>query len=199
MVLASRNPGKLAEFQRLLAPGGWWLRSLDEVPGGPGVGWEETAPTYLGNALLKAEKVAAGTFLPALGDDSGIEVLALGRWPGLRTARWLGEGATPAELREGLRARVAELPPDRRQAEFVCALALVVPRPGGDHFRVTVEERLGGTLLASPRGSGGFGYDPIFVPGGDERTMAEMPGEEKDRRSHRGLAVARLLNRLRSD
>ncbi|MGC8474026.1 MAG: non-canonical purine NTP pyrophosphatase, partial [Candidatus Dormibacteria bacterium] len=179
-----------------LQPTGWHLLALDEAPGGAATSWEEDRETYLGNALVKAVAAATSTRLPALGDDSGVEVAALGGWPGLNTARWLGDGATAAQLREGLQRRVADLPEERRQAAFVCALALAVPTVHGTLKTVTAEARVEGLLLASPRGRAGFGYDPIFVPAGETRTMAELDPEEKDFHSHRGRAVRQLLHSL---
>ncbi|MDA8394934.1 MAG: non-canonical purine NTP pyrophosphatase [Candidatus Dormibacteraeota bacterium] len=196
VVVASRNPGKVEEFRRLLSPAGWRLLSLDEAPQGRGTTWEEDQETYLGNALVKAVAASSSTGLPSIGDDSGVEVEALGGWPGLRTARWLGEGATAAQLREGLQRRVADLPEDRRQAAFVCALALAVPRADGTLQTVTAEARVDGWLLPRPRGGAGFGYDPIFIPSGETRTMAELDPEEKDFQSHRGRAVRQLLRAL---
>jgi XTP/dITP diphosphohydrolase len=196
VVVASRNPGKVEEFRRLLAPFGWRLLALDEAPQGSATSWEEDRETYLGNALVKAVAAATSTRLPAIGDDSGVEVAALGGWPGLHTARWLGDGATAAQLREGLQRRVADLPEARRQAAFVCALALAIPTAGGALKTLTSEARVDGSLLAMPRGRAGFGYDPIFVPAGETRTMAELDPEEKDFHSHRGRAVRQLLRSL---
>ena len=196
LVVASRNPGKVGEFRRLLDPVGWRLLSLDEAPQGSSTSWEEDEETYLGNALVKAVAAATSTRLPALGDDSGVEVQALGGWPGLRTARWLGEGATAAQLREGLQRRVADLAQDERRAAFVCALALAVPTADGALRTFTSEARVEGSLLPVPRGRAGFGYDPIFVPAGETRTMAELNPEEKDFHSHRGRAVRQLLKAL---
>ena len=196
VVVASRNPGKVAEFRRLLEPTGWRVLSLDEAPRGDETSWEENAPTYLGNALIKAVAAASTTKLPSLADDSGVEVAALGGWPGLRTARWLGEEATSTQLREGLQARVAELPESQRHAAFVCALALALPEDRHPAAAVTAEARVEGDLLPAPRGSAGFGYDPIFIPDGETRTMAELPPAEKDARSHRGRAVRALLAAL---
>ncbi len=196
LVVASRNPGKVGEFRRLLDPVGWRLLSLDEAPQGSSTSWEEDEETYLGNALIKAVAAATSTRLPALGDDSGVEVQALGGWPGLRTARWLGEGATAAQLREGLQRRVADLAQDERRAAFVCALALAVPTADGALRTFTSEARVEGSLLPVPRGRAGFGYDPIFVPSGETRTMAELNPEEKDFHSHRGRAVRQLLKAL---
>lgn len=196
MVIASRNRGKVEEFARLLRPTGWRTLPLDEAANGAGVRWVEDGATYTANAEIKAVAVANATGQPALGDDSGIEIPALGGWPGLRTARWLGEGASAAELRRGLLARVAALPEGARSAVFVCALSLAEPVPGEPPRVTTVEARLDGQILTEERGTGGFGYDPVFVPQGLGRTMAEMSEEEKDARSHRGLAVALLLLRL---
>ncbi len=196
VVVASRNPGKVAEFRRLLAPAGWRLLSLEQAPQGSATSWEEDEETYLGNAMVKAVAAATSTRLASLGDDSGVEVKALGGWPGLRTARWLGEGATAPQLREGMQRRVADLPEDRRQAAFVCALALAVPKAEGGLETLTAEARVEGLLLPRPRGLAGFGYDPIFIPSGETRTMAELDPAEKDFHSHRGRAVRELLRAL---
>ncbi|MGH7640262.1 MAG: non-canonical purine NTP pyrophosphatase [Candidatus Dormibacteria bacterium] len=194
--MASRNRGKVGELRRLLRPLGWRLLALDDVPTGELASWVEDGSTYQDNALIKARAVSEATGLPALADDSGLEVLALDGWPGLNTARWLGEGATAKQLLLGLVERVSRLPPARRQARFVCCLALV-RYPGPEHpEQVLAEGSLRGHLLTSPRGGGGFGYDPIFVPDGELRTMAEMSRAQKDGMSHRALAVGQLRSRL---
>ncbi|HEY6539122.1 MAG TPA: non-canonical purine NTP pyrophosphatase [Candidatus Dormibacteraeota bacterium] len=198
VVVASRNPGKAAELRRLLRGVSWRLLELDQAPGGHAVAWVEDGATYLANATIKAEAVAAGTGLPALADDSGLEVGALGGWPGLQTARWMGEGATPDQLLRGLVERISALSPGRRRATFVCALALVIPPDHGpDAGLFVTESRLDGTLVTEPRGRGGFGYDPIFIPHGEQRTMAEMSQAHKDEISHRALAARQLLGQLR--
>ena len=158
----------------------------------------EDGASYLENAEIKARAVCRGTGLPALADDSGIEVQALGGWPGIHTARWMGETATPAQLLQGLTDRLATLPESSRQAQFICALALAVPGSNSEIELVLTESRLEGTLVTEPRGSRGFGYDPIFIPKGEERTMAEMSQAHKDEISHRGMAARQLLARLGS-
>jgi XTP/dITP diphosphohydrolase len=197
VVVASRNRGKVAELRRLLRPARWRLLELDQAPGGAELHWVEDGSSYLGNAAIKARAACAATELPSLGDDSGIEVGALGGWPGLLTARWLGEDATPAELLEGLASRVAQLPTEQRRGSFVCALVLAVPVPDQEPRLIMAEGRLEGVLLSRPRGERGFGYDPIFVPGGEQRTMAEMSQARKDEISHRGRAARRLLGKVR--
>lgn len=197
MVVASRNPGKAAELRRLLRAVPWRLLELDQAPGGHEIEWVEDGSSYQANAAIKARAVCAGTGLPSLADDSGIEVPALGGWPGIHTARWMGEGATPAQLLAGLAARVSILAEGSRQASFVCALALAVPESGRGVSLIVAESRLDGTLVTEPRGRHGFGYDPIFIPNGEQRTMAEMSQAHKDEISHRALAAHLLLMKLR--
>ncbi len=192
--MASRNRGKVSELARLLASAGWRLVPLDSVPGGERVVWDESAADYQGNALIKAEATARATNLPAIADDSGIEVVALGGWPGLHSARWMGPEASDQDLLLGLRRRVAMLPPTERQGAFVCSLALALPEPSG--LSASVIERVRGTLLPDPRGEHGFGYDPIFIPAGETRTTAEMTASEKDAVSHRGRAARQMLAQL---
>jgi XTP/dITP diphosphohydrolase len=182
IVLASRNPGKLAEFRRLLAGTGWDLVPLDEdLPPTP-----EEGASYADNATAKARAAAQATGLPALGDDSGIEVDALGGFPGIHSARWT-EGDGPTEL---LR-RAARLPSERRSARMRAAIALAFP----DGRLLLAEGSVEGRLATAPRGSGGFGYDVIFeLP--DGRTLAEVADAEKDRLAHRGRAIRALLAQL---
>lgn len=196
VVVASRNPGKAAELRRLLRVLPWRLLELDQAPGGHEISWVEDGATYLENAAIKVRAVCAVTGLPALADDSGIEVPALGGWPGIHTARWLGEGASSTELLQGLIQRIASLPAESRRATFVCALALALPSPGNEPSLIVTEARLDGTLVTEPRGRRGFGYDPIFVPQGEQRTMAEVSQAHKDEISHRALAARRLLEIL---
>jgi XTP/dITP diphosphohydrolase len=182
VVLASRNPGKLVEFARLLAGTGWDLLPLPaRLPPAP-----EDGDTYAANALAKARAAARATGLPALADDSGIEVDALGGFPGIRSARWT-DGDGPAELL----LRAAALPPERRSARMRAAIALAWPDGGC----VLAEGSVEGRLADAPRGSAGFGYDVIFeLP--DGRTLAEVGDQEKDRLAHRGRAIRALLARL---
>ena len=185
LVLASRNDHKLRELGPLLAP-----HELVPMPAAVELP-PETGATFAENALGKARAAAAATGSPAVADDSGIEAAALGGRPGIRSARYAGEGATDEE---NLAKLLAEVPPggDTRVA-YVCALALARP-DGGEEV---VEARCEGRLTREPRGAGGFGYDPAFVPDerDDGRTMAELSPSEKDAISHRGRA-ARLLGDL---
>jgi len=188
LVLATANPGKLAELHRILAADhvDVDLIGLGEFPGAPDVA--ETEATFEGNALLKARALAAFTGLPAVADDSGICTDALNGMPGVLSARWSGgHGDDAANLRL-LLAQLSDVPDDRRGARFVCAAALVLPS-GGEYVRDGV---LRGRLIREPRGTNGFGYDPIFVPDGDDRTTAEMNSAEKDAISHRGQAFRGL-------
>jgi XTP/dITP diphosphohydrolase len=183
LVLATHNRGKLVELQRILAGLDVVLLSADDVPLEE---VEETGTTFAENALLKARAAAASSGLPSVADDSGLAVDALGGDPGVRSARYAGlHGDDEANLRLVLeRLRDA----DERAARFVCAAALVTP----DGAEWVEEGVLEGSLIDAPRGTGGFGYDPIFVPVGERRTTAEMAPEEKDAISHRGRAFRAL-------
>lgn len=191
VLLASRNPGKLVELRRILAAGTGGAVDLvgpDDaaVPSYPDV--PETGLTFAENALLKAREGVRRTGLPTVADDSGLAVDALGGAPGVFSARWSGRhGDEAANLRLML-DQLADLPDPHRGAAFVCAAALVLP---GDREHV-VEGRQVGVLTRSPRGDGGFGYDPIFVGQGQDRTNAELAPEEKDAVSHRGQAFRAL-------
>jgi XTP/dITP diphosphohydrolase len=196
VVVASRNSGKVAELRRLLRALPWRLLELDQAPSGHEIAWVEDGTSYLENAVIKALAVCAGTGLPSLADDSGIEVPALDGWPGIHTARWMGEEATPAQLLQGLTERIANLPDESRRASFVCALALALPGSGSEPSLITTESRLHGHLVTAPRGRRGFGYDPIFIPSGEQRTMAEMSQAHKDEISHRAGAARLLLAKL---
>jgi XTP/dITP diphosphohydrolase len=187
-VLATRNAHKLRELAAMLAP-----HELEPLPADVELP-PETGSTFAENAVIKAEAAARATGRPAIADDSGIVVEALGGRPGIRSARFAGEDATDEQ---NLAKLLAELcgHSDRRAA-YVCALAVVSPGSQPELF----EERCTGVVIAEPRGTGGFGYDPAFVPderaSGDERTMAELPPAEKDAISHRGKAARALLDRL---
>jgi XTP/dITP diphosphohydrolase len=188
LVLATANPGKLAELARILAAGsvGVELVDLAAFPGAPDVA--ETEATFPGNALLKARAIAAFTGLPAVADDSGLCADALNGMPGVLSARWSGRhGDDGANLRL-LLGQLGDVPGERRGAHFACAAALALPS-GREHI---TEGTLYGQLTREPRGSNGFGYDPIFVPDGDSRTTAEMTPAEKDAISHRGRAFRAL-------
>jgi XTP/dITP diphosphohydrolase len=181
LVLATRNAHKLREFEALLAP-----HEIVELPAAV-VLPPETADSFAGNALEKARTAARATGLPAIADDSGIEAAALGGAPGVRSARYAGEDASDEEnLAKLLREAPAGSP-----LAYVCALAYV-DAGGGEQV---VEGRCTGTLDPDPRGDGGFGYDPAFLPDdvGDGRTMAQLRPDEKDAISHRGRAARALL------
>jgi XTP/dITP diphosphohydrolase len=181
VVLATRNQGKVAELQRILAD----VDLLDaEQAGVPDV--EETGRTFVDNALLKARAAVASSGLPAIADDSGLAVDAIGGEPGVRSARYAGaHGDDEANLRLVLKRMEGV---DDRAARFVCAAVLVAP----DGREWVAEGTVEGVLTEAPRGSGGFGYDPIFVPRGSQRTTAEMAPHEKDAISHRGKAFRAL-------
>jgi XTP/dITP diphosphohydrolase len=188
LVLATANPGKLAELDRILVGGqvGVELVGLGEFPGAPDVA--ETEATFAGNALLKARAIAAFTGLPSVADDSGLCCDALNGMPGVLSARWSGRHGDDAANLALLLGQLGDVPDDRRGAQFICAAALALPS-GREHV---TDGSMSGQLLREPRGTGGFGYDPIFVPDGDHRTTAEMSGAEKDAISHRGRAFRAL-------
>ena len=194
IAIASRNPGKIREIRSICAD--WpveWI-TWDERDGQwPDV--EETGASYVENALLKARSVADRFDVPAVADDSGIEVDALGGAPGPRSARYAGKEATDDENLRMLIRAVAGVPAAGRTARYRCVAALARP----DGRTVWAEGMCEGSLMSKPRGVGGFGYDPIFVPAGWDQTMAELPPEEKDRISHRGRAFRALKELLDRD
>jgi XTP/dITP diphosphohydrolase len=186
LVLASRNAHKLRELAELMAP-----HPLEPLPDGVELP-PETATTFAGNALIKARAAAVATGRPALADDSGIAASALGGAPGVFSARYAGEHATDEE---NLAKLLREVPPEGDlRAAYVCVLAVVDP-DGGE---LLAEGRCEGELTHDPRGDGGFGYDPAFVPADrdDGRTMAELEPAEKDAISHRGRAARELVRKL---
>jgi XTP/dITP diphosphohydrolase len=188
LVLATANPHKLIELTRILAADhvDVDLAGLGEFPGAPDVA--ETGATFADNALLKARAVAAFTGLVSVADDSGLCCDALNGMPGVLSARWSGRHGADAENLRLLLAQLSEVPDERRGAHFTCVAALVLPS-GPETLS---EGTLTGRLIREPRGTGGFGYDPIFVPDGGERTTAEMSPAEKDAISHRGRAFRGL-------
>lgn len=192
VVLASGNPGKLREFSELLAASGFELVRQSDFGIAPP---PETGVTFLDNALIKARNAARVTGLPAIADDSGIEVDALGGAPGVFSARYAGENASDEANLAKLLAALDGLPPERRSARYRCVIVFVAdtedPRPlvGAGVWE--------GHIIATRRGSGGFGYDPSFVPAGDTRTVAEMPQDEKNLLSHRGQAMRAFLAQFR--
>ena len=187
IAVASHNRHKLREIARICVgwPVAWATADGDD---GPWPDVEETGDTYLENALLKARAVAAARHEPALADDSGIEVDALGGRPGPRSARFAGEDASDDRNLEELIRALKGVPAAGRTARYRCVAVLAFP-DGEEHHADGVCE---GILEPKPRGTGGFGYDPIFVPVGWDRTMSELTDEEKDRISHRGRALRAL-------
>ena len=192
VVLATRNAAKVRELARILA-GSAELVGLDQFPGAPDV--PETGATFEENALLKGRAIAEYTGLPSVADDSGLCVDALNGMPGVLSARWAGgHGDDKANLNLVL-AQVADVPDARRGAHFACAAALVVPWRGTSEVTFTeyvVTGQVDGRLIREPRGTGGFGYDPIFLPDGYDLTTAEMSADQKDAISHRGRAFRAL-------
>ncbi len=193
VLLATRNPYKVQELRRILADAGVSgveLVSLADNPDAPDVA--ETGLTFGENAVLKATTVAAATGLPAIADDSGLSVDVLGGMPGVLSARWAGRHGDDAANLALVLDQLADVPDDRRTARFVCAAALALP----DGTVIVEEGVVLGRLVREPRGSNGFGYDPIFVPDGETRTTAELPSAEKDAISHRGRAFRALAPHL---
>ncbi len=188
LMVATTNPGKLAELTRILAAGQVAVELVSLAGrGAPAV--RETGATFAANALLKAHAIAEFTGLPTVADDSGLCVDALNGMPGVLSARWSGRGATDQGNLRLVLDQLADTPPGRRGAHFACAAALALPS-GRDHV---AEGTVHGRLLAEPRGANGFGYDPIFVPDSSELTTAQMTAEAKDAISHRGRALRALV------
>jgi XTP/dITP diphosphohydrolase len=189
LVLATHNGAKVIELRRILVAAGVTvhLSGLDEFPGAPEVA--ETGLTFAENALLKARAIAAFTGLPAVSDDSGLCVDVLNGMPGIFSARWAGRHGDDTANLDLLLAQIADIAEPNRGAHFACAAALALP----DGREGVAEGRLDGSLTFSPRGTGGFGYDPIFLPGGGTRTTAELTPDAKDEISHRGRAFRALV------
>ncbi len=186
LVLASSNAGKVREFQALLGAE-WRVRPQSEFAIQP---VEETGATFLANALLKAHHAARLTKLPALADDSGLEVDALGGAPGIRSARYAGAEADDAANNARLLAALAGVPDRLRTARYRCALVWL--RGPGDESPLIAEGVWEGQILAAPRGRGGFGYDPLFLDPATGLAAAELDALAKNACSHRGQALARL-------
>ena len=192
IVLASNNAKKVKELQSLLAPLGITIITQGEL-GVPEA--EEPHCTFVENALAKARHAAQLTGLPALADDSGLCVEALGGAPGVYSARYAGEPKSDARNNEKLLAELAAFPAAaQRRAHFVCVLVLV--RSADDPQPLIAEGECPGEILTAPRGEGGFGYDPLFWLPEFGQSMAELSAEQKNKISHRGQAIARLVERL---
>ena len=196
LVLASGNPGKHAEIQALLAPLG--TRVVTQVELGI-TEVEEPHDSFLENALAKARHACIATRLPALADDSGLCVDALGGAPGVHSAYYAGHEGNRAERDACNNAKLlAELAPHaERSAHYECVLVLM--RGPGDTQPLVAQAQWQGAIARLPRGSGGFGYDPLFLPEGLDRTAAELDPDEKNRISHRGQALAKLLELLKKE
>ncbi len=194
IVLASGNAGKLRELTALLAPLGFELTPQNalgiETP-------PETGTTFVDNALLKARFASRHSGLPALADDSGIEVDALAGRPGVYSARYAGEGATDSQNLQKMLEELHGVAPGRRAARYQCVIVLV--RDADDPRPVIAQGAWEGRIVDARRGSGGFGYDPIFVPVGFERTAAELTAQEKNAISHRGKALQALIKGLEGE
>ncbi|MGO0123572.1 XTP/dITP diphosphatase [Desulfothermobacter acidiphilus] len=186
IILASRNEGKLREFQALLAPLGWEIVSLASYPHLPDI--PETGDSLAANALLKARTVARLTGLVAMADDSGLEVDYLGGAPGVRSARFAGEPSSDAANIALLLQLLKGVPWEQRRARFRCVIAVVTPE-GEEHL---AEGAVEGYILEQPRGEEGFGYDPVFYLPEYGKTFAELPLEIKNRISHRARALASI-------
>ncbi|BBY46412.1 non-canonical purine NTP pyrophosphatase [Mycolicibacterium celeriflavum] len=193
MLVASRNPKKLAELHRVLEAAGvsgLTLLSLADVPAFDEA--PETGATFEDNALAKARDAYRATGLATVADDSGLQVDALNGMPGVLSARWSGRHGQDAANTSLLLAQLADVPDERRGAAFVSACALV--SAAGE---TVVRGEWPGSIIREPRGDGGFGYDPVFLPEGSSRTAAELGSAEKDAASHRGRALALLVPVLR--
>jgi len=192
LLVASRNPKKLEEMRRILAGAEVEIVGLNDVPPFPEA--PETGATFEDNAAAKARDALTATGLPTVADDSGIAVDALNGMPGVLSARWAGNAKDDeANLRLVLE-QVTDVPDERLTAQFVCASALALP----NGTEIIVRGEWPGRLVREPRGTNGFGYDPIFVPDGETRTSAELTAEEKDAVSHRGRALQLLVPHLRA-
>ena len=201
LLVASRNAKKLIELRRVLDSEG--IVGIEPVGLDEVVAYAEEpedGATFADNARIKARSGAIATGLPCLADDSGLAVDALNGMPGVLSARWSGRHGDDTANNALLLAQLTDVPDERRGAAFVSACALVVPgTPGGVDHREDVEEgRWRGSVLRDPRGLGGFGYDPLFLPEGSERAACELTPDEKDAASHRGRALRALAPALRA-
>lgn len=191
VVLATRNKGKIREIERLFAPLGWEIVSLDDFPQAPEV--VEDGETFAANAIKKAVTISQATGLPAVADDSGLEVDALGGRPGVFSARYAGEHASDEENWRKLLVELQDTPMEKRTARFCCVLAYVEPGKEPITARGTCE----GVILREPAGTNGFGYDPVFFLPELMCTMAQLEPERKNKISHRAKAMENLLGEIR--
>lgn len=192
IVLATRNRKKVGEMSRILGDPDVRIMTLEDFPTCPEV--IEDRASFEGNAIKKAEAIAICTGKMAVSDDSGLEVYALKGAPGIMSARYAGENAgDPANL-EKLLSEMNGVPDEERGARFICCIALAFPDGKVVTFQGIVEGRIG----RRPSGRMGFGYDPVFYPRGHQKTFAEMPAEEKDALSHRGNALKKFKEHLKT-
>lgn len=191
LLIATRNPGKVREIESILAYSGWTFSSLQSFPGVDTPA--ESGATYADNAILKARFYAAATGMCALADDSGLEVEALAGAPGVYSARYAGDNASDADRRALLLLELAKIPNVNRRARFVAVVA--ISDAEGSVLNVS-EGTCEGSIIFSPRGNGGFGYDPLFVPDGYNETFAELPEDIKNRISHRARALIKTRDFL---
>lgn len=185
IVLATRNKNKIEEIKTILSDLRIEILTLNDFPEMPEL--KEDGSTFQDNSFQKAQTVLRYTKTPALADDSGLEVFYLNGRPGIRSARYAGDRVTDEENNEKLLGEMRGVPPRRRRAQFRAVLTLV-----GNGYSETTEGICAGRLAESPRGTNGFGYDPIFIPDGFPRTYAELTAEEKNRISHRAKALAKM-------
>jgi len=193
LVFATRNRGKLRELRQLLLLDHLEILALDDIPGTPEV--EEDGDTFAENATKKAREIMEATGLPALADDSGLEVDALGGAPGVHSARYAGEDATDEDRISLLLSELQGIPYEQRTARFRCVVAFADPRDPGN-----VELQQGaceGHILTAPQGKNGFGYDPVFYVEHLKQTFAQIPAQQKNSISHRGRAMALMAEHLR--
>lgn len=190
LVVATKNRGKIREIQALIEGMVDVIICAADILGFPDT--VEDGATFKDNALKKAREAMLFTGLPSLADDSGLVVDALGGAPGVYSARFAGEGRGDAANNEKLLLELKRVPPTSRKGAFICAIAFVTP-DGGEHI---FNGSAGGTILEAPQGSGGFGYDPLFLVDGYDCTMAELSLEEKNRTSHRGQAFRQFRDFL---
>jgi XTP/dITP diphosphohydrolase len=188
LLLATHNPGKVREFERLLAPTGVAVDGIGDLAEP-----EETGATFLDNARIKARAAVAATGRPALADDSGLAVRGLDGAPGVESARWAGPAKDFAHAMQRVHDALERRFDGFARADRACAFVAVLVLAWPDGHEEMAEGRLDGTIVWPPRGEGGFGYDPIVVPQNEDRTCAELSAEEKGAISHRGRAVRALI------
>ena len=190
-VLATANPGKIREMQEILHDFGIEVTTREDL--GIDIDIEETGETFLENATLKAKAICEASGLPAIADDSGLVVDALGGAPGVYSSTFGGVGLDPTARCEHLLEKMRGM--EQRGAKFVCTIVCIFP----DGRVISAEGECRGAIAHMPRGAGGFGYDPVFLVNGTDRTMAELTPEEKNKISHRGVALGRFLDKLKGN